>query len=140
MVPWRQSILSTKVICSVLQLLEVLIQSPDLRRVHVRTTSELKLDPERPEYHRATVHWKRYVALIYIQCCSQGEHPMRLMLMLQACQGSREPYWWGIHCRKHRWTDQQPPPQHALSKCSSGVPSSSWRYTQRQHGFSALDC
>lgn len=30
---------------------------PELRRMHVRTTAPLKLDPVRPEYHRATVHW-----------------------------------------------------------------------------------
>lgn len=35
------------------------MQHPMPRRVHVRTTEDLKLDPERPEYHRATVHWRR---------------------------------------------------------------------------------
>ncbi|DBA77249.1 hypothetical protein WJX79_006001 [Trebouxia sp. C0005] len=34
-------------------------QHPMPRRVHVRTSQDLKLDPERPEYHRATVHWRR---------------------------------------------------------------------------------
>jgi gephyrin len=28
---------------------------PGLRRVRVRTTAPIRLDPERPEYHRATV-------------------------------------------------------------------------------------
>lgn len=36
------------------------MQHPMPRRVHVRTSQDLKLDPERPEYHRATVHWRRY--------------------------------------------------------------------------------
>ncbi|GLI59317.1 hypothetical protein VaNZ11_001172 [Volvox africanus] len=31
--------------------------SPELRRVAARLTSDLKLDPERPEYHRATLQW-----------------------------------------------------------------------------------
>jgi gephyrin len=30
---------------------------PSLRRVHVRTASDLKMDPERPEYHRAVARW-----------------------------------------------------------------------------------
>eukprot|EP00877_Chromochloris_zofingiensis_P014371 jgi/Chrzof1/9188/Cz03g39060.t1 len=30
---------------------------PELRRIHVTLTSDLKLDPERPEYHRATIHY-----------------------------------------------------------------------------------
>ncbi len=30
---------------------------PQLRRIHVTLTSDLKLDPERPEYHRATVQY-----------------------------------------------------------------------------------
>ena len=38
------------------------VQDPLPRRVHVRTSQDLKLDPERPEYHRATVHWRRYIA------------------------------------------------------------------------------
>lgn len=37
----------------------ICVQHPELRRVHVRTTQDLKLDAERPEYHRATVHWTR---------------------------------------------------------------------------------
>jgi len=32
---------------------------PLLRRVSVRLTCPLKLDPERPEYHRATLQWSR---------------------------------------------------------------------------------
>lgn len=28
------------------------------RRVHAVTTSDLKLDPERPEYHRVSLHWE----------------------------------------------------------------------------------
>lgn len=32
-------------------------QEPGLRRVHARTQSDIKLDPERPEYHRVTLHW-----------------------------------------------------------------------------------
>lgn len=32
---------------------------PELRRVAARLTSDLKLDPERPEYHRATLQWSR---------------------------------------------------------------------------------
>ena len=32
-------------------------QEPGLRRVQARTTRPLKLDPGRPEYHRATLHW-----------------------------------------------------------------------------------
>jgi gephyrin len=34
--------------------------APLLRRVRVWTTSALKLDPERPEYHRATICYGRY--------------------------------------------------------------------------------
>ena len=34
-------------------------QEPRLRRVHVRTQSAVKLDPERPEYHRVSLHWHR---------------------------------------------------------------------------------
>ncbi|EIE21770.1 molybdopterin biosynthesis protein [Coccomyxa subellipsoidea C-169] len=32
---------------------------PRLRRVHARTQSAIKLDPERPEYHRASLSWHR---------------------------------------------------------------------------------
>ncbi len=31
---------------------------PHLRRVQVQLAQTLRLDPERPEYHRATVHWE----------------------------------------------------------------------------------
>eukprot|EP00891_Asterochloris_glomerata_P008529 jgi/Astpho2/8529/e_gw1.00125.32.1_t len=34
-------------------------QQPQLRRVHARTTRELKLDPERPEYHRVTLSFRK---------------------------------------------------------------------------------
>ncbi len=30
---------------------------PELRRVAARLASDLRLDPERPEYHRATLQW-----------------------------------------------------------------------------------
>lgn len=30
---------------------------PTLRRVHVRTAGDIKMDPERPEYHRAIARW-----------------------------------------------------------------------------------
>jgi hypothetical protein len=33
---------------------------PLLRRVHATLTSDLKLDPERPEYHRVTLQYSRY--------------------------------------------------------------------------------
>lgn len=32
-------------------------ENPNLCRVHVKVQDLLKLDPQRPEYHRATVHW-----------------------------------------------------------------------------------
>uniref|UniRef100_A0A061S380 Molybdopterin biosynthesis protein CNX1 n=1 Tax=Tetraselmis sp. GSL018 TaxID=582737 RepID=A0A061S380_9CHLO len=32
-------------------------RDPSLRRVHARVASALRLDPQRPEYHRATVRW-----------------------------------------------------------------------------------
>ncbi|CAL8471737.1 g11279 [Coccomyxa elongata] len=32
---------------------------PRLRRVHARTQTDIKLDPERPEYHRVSLHWHR---------------------------------------------------------------------------------
>ena len=32
---------------------------PLLRRISVRTTNDLRLDPERPEYHRCTLQWSR---------------------------------------------------------------------------------
>jgi hypothetical protein len=35
--------------------------SPGLRRVHVRLADALKMDPERPEYHRATLQFSRWV-------------------------------------------------------------------------------
>lgn len=35
------------------------LQEPRLRRVHARTQTAIKLDPERPEYHRASLHWHR---------------------------------------------------------------------------------
>jgi hypothetical protein len=35
------------------------LQEPRLRRVHVRTAMGIKMDPERPEYHRAVAHWAR---------------------------------------------------------------------------------
>jgi gephyrin len=31
---------------------------PSLRRIHVRLAGDFKMDPERPEYHRAVVHWE----------------------------------------------------------------------------------
>lgn len=34
-------------------------QEPRLRRLHVRTANDIKMDPERPEYHRAIAHWAR---------------------------------------------------------------------------------
>ncbi|KAK9840649.1 hypothetical protein WJX81_006905 [Elliptochloris bilobata] len=36
---------------------------PSLRRVHARLAAPLKLDPERPEYHRATLHWERRLGM-----------------------------------------------------------------------------
>ncbi|KAI7845411.1 hypothetical protein COHA_001116 [Chlorella ohadii] len=36
-------------------------QEPRLRRIHVRTANDIKMDPERPEYHRAIAHWARPV-------------------------------------------------------------------------------
>lgn len=35
-------------------------QEPGLRRVHARLLTPLRLDPERPEYHRATLRWARF--------------------------------------------------------------------------------
>lgn len=35
-------------------------QKPELRRVHVELAEPTTMDPQRPEYARATVHWKRY--------------------------------------------------------------------------------
>lgn len=32
--------------------------SPLLRRVTVKTSATIKLDSERPEYHRVTLHWQ----------------------------------------------------------------------------------
>jgi gephyrin len=32
---------------------------PSLRRIHVRLAGDFKMDPERPEYHRAVVHWEQ---------------------------------------------------------------------------------
>ncbi|BDA47114.1 Gephyrin [Coccomyxa sp. Obi] len=32
---------------------------PRLRRVHARTQTAIRLDPERPEYHRVSLHWYR---------------------------------------------------------------------------------
>lgn len=40
--------------------------APGLRRVHVRLANDLKMDPERPEYHRAT-----------LQYCRSGPPPVR---------------------------------------------------------------
>lgn len=40
------------------------LQEPRLRRLHVRTAMPIKMDPERPEYHRAVATWAR-----------PGEHP-----------------------------------------------------------------
>ncbi len=37
----------------------LVLQQPQLRRVHARTTRELKLDPERPEYHRVTLSFRK---------------------------------------------------------------------------------
>lgn len=34
-------------------------QEPALRRVHARTSMAIRMDPERPEYHRAVAHWAR---------------------------------------------------------------------------------
>ncbi|KAK9807616.1 hypothetical protein WJX72_004182 [[Myrmecia] bisecta] len=34
-------------------------KEPGLRRVHARTSAAIRLDPERPEYHRVTLHWAR---------------------------------------------------------------------------------
>ena len=31
---------------------------PGLRRIHVRLAGDIKMDPERPEYHRAIVRWE----------------------------------------------------------------------------------
>ena len=36
------------------------VQEPELRRVYVRITSAIKLDPVRPEYHRATLYCSMY--------------------------------------------------------------------------------
>ncbi|KAF5838303.1 MoaB/Mog domain-containing protein [Dunaliella salina] len=33
--------------------------SPGLRRVHVRLANDIKMDPERPEYHRATLQYSK---------------------------------------------------------------------------------
>ena len=33
------------------------MQEPGLRRVHAKTTKDIKLDHERPEYHRVTLEW-----------------------------------------------------------------------------------
>ena len=38
----------------------LILQEPSLRRVHVKTTTPLRLDPVRPEYHRATLHYTPY--------------------------------------------------------------------------------
>jgi hypothetical protein len=43
--------------CKHRHFLRMVSQEPMLRRVHARTTSAIKLDPERPEYHRAALHW-----------------------------------------------------------------------------------
>ena len=34
------------------------MQEPGLRTIYVRTNKDLKLDPERPEYHRVTLQRK----------------------------------------------------------------------------------
>ena len=38
------------------------LQEPALRRTAARTQTAIKLDPERPEYHRASLSWHRSAA------------------------------------------------------------------------------
>ena len=38
------------------------LQEPALRRIAARTQTAIKLDPERPEYHRASLSWHRSAA------------------------------------------------------------------------------
>ncbi|KAL4436361.1 hypothetical protein ABPG77_009923 [Micractinium sp. CCAP 211/92] len=46
-------------------------QEPRLRRLHVRTAMPIKMDPERPEYHRAVAHWARPEGAPEGACCGE---------------------------------------------------------------------
>ncbi|EFN52667.1 hypothetical protein CHLNCDRAFT_58800 [Chlorella variabilis] len=46
-------------------------QEPRLRRLHVRTAMPIKMDPERPEYHRAVAHWARPAGAEPGVCCGE---------------------------------------------------------------------
>lgn len=46
-------------------------QDPQLRRVHVRTTMPIKMDPVRPEYYRAVVYWAPTAGAGWEGCCGE---------------------------------------------------------------------
>jgi len=47
-------------------------RDPRLRRVHVVVSSDLKLDPERPEYHRATLDWQEQLTTTTLGAFTPG--------------------------------------------------------------------
>ena len=67
------------------------LQEPMLRRVHARTTSAIKLDPERPEYHRAALHWT--------PCVPPGSHACRTYSCIFTYDGGLQCWNYGMLCR-----------------------------------------
>jgi len=55
--------------------------SPGLRRVHVRLANSIKMDPERPEYHRAMLQYGRRVRL-----CSCSPARVRVCVCVCVCE------------------------------------------------------
>ena len=63
------------------------MQEPELRRIYVRTDKDLKLDPERPEYHRVTLQMKAEKEgeeAILVASSTGGQISSRLLSMRSA--------------------------------------------------------
>jgi gephyrin len=72
--------------------------APGLRRVHVKVAAPIKLDQERPEYHRVTLAWRAVGTGGYFVARSTGfQRSSRLLSvrsttgLLELPQGSPEP-------------------------------------------------
>jgi len=58
-------------------------KDPSLRSVRVRTTVPMRLDPQRPEYHRATISWDD-ASSSFLALSTGGQRSSRLMSMRSA--------------------------------------------------------
>ena len=100
-----------------------------MRRVQAATTRPLKLDPVRPEYHRATLHWRagaNETAGARVTPAAYATLTLRLFIYNNSTPKSKTRRA-GLHCLlRVRLHAPAALPQHPFIRCSVAAQAGTW--------------